>query len=91
LEAFPFFFFFAYFAAAALPLAVYGNFLPFTFGTYLLLFDARRPSDSAIAIACLRLLTFGPFLLPDRKPPFLNSRMTFDAFFFPRPVNCFPV
>ena len=57
-------FFFAAFFVAALVVGFFGTFLP-----------ARRDSDSAIAIACLRLVTFF-LLLPDLSVPFFRFFMT---------------
>lgn len=43
--------------------------------------EAFRCSESAIAIACLGLVTLGPFLDPLCNSPFLNSSITTLTFF----------
>src|SRR5262245_29479822 len=52
-------------------------FLRRRFGTFA---PERRASESPIAIACLRLVTFRPER-PLRSVPRLRSRMTFSTFF----------
>ena len=47
-------------------------------------FPLRRASDSPIAIACLRLVTFLPEL-PERSVPFFRLRIA-PATFLPAPV-----
>src|SRR2546429_9949835 len=48
-------------------------------------------SDSAMAIACLRLLTSGPFLEPEWSSPCLYSRMTFSTLLLPLAFSIFLV
>src|SRR5271156_4088316 len=43
---------------------------------YLGFLEAFRCSESAIAMACLGLVTLGPFLDPLWRSPFLNSSIT---------------
>src|SRR2546428_3149801 len=59
---------------AAVP---YFFFDDFFFGTFA---PERRASDSPMAMACLRLVTFLPEL-PERSVPRLRSRITFSTFF----------
>lgn len=51
------------------------------FGTF---FPLRRASDSPMAMACLRLVTFLPEL-PDRNVPFFRLRIA-PATFLPAPL-----
>jgi hypothetical protein len=53
-----------------------GHFFFFFAGTFA---PALRASDSPIAMACLRLVTFFPEL-PDRRVPFLRSCIVFSTF-----------
>src|SRR6516164_11647372 len=53
---------------------------------------ALRASLSAIALACLGLVTFGPLLEPECSAPRLNSPITlpilfFGFFIFPLPIS----